>query len=118
MEPLQTDTTNRNCRLSCLRRAALTSKRPCFAQWKRSATTLRRGASQCIAEMAACQWNNRRDGLDLDIYGIVSNGQAWRFYKLTKESEVYETTHYGIKDLPGLLGALEYVCAECEKNVP
>ena len=98
------------------RRAYLKTPLLCAVEAKRD--EFEPGRVQCIAEMAACQWNNRRDGLDLDIYGIVSNGQGWRFYKLTKDSEAYETTHYGIKDLPGLLGALEYVCAECEKNVP
>src|SRR5438093_920497 len=36
-----------------------------------------RGQAQCLAEMVACQWNNRQRGQDLDVYGIVSNGQVW-----------------------------------------
>ena len=116
-EPLHTDTlTGIADYLVAPRRAYLETPLLCTVEAKRD--DFEKGRVQCIAEMAACQWNNKRDGLSLDIYGIVSNGQGWRFYKLTKESEAYETSQYGITDLPGLLGALEYVCDECEKNVP
>jgi len=77
-----------------------------------------RGRSQCLAEMYACQWNNRRRSHEIDVYGIVSNGQGWRFYKLAQGGDVYETDQYGLKGLPDLLGALDYVCAECVRNVP
>lgn len=68
--------------------------------------------------MVACRWNNRRDGLEITVHGIVSNGNYWQFYKLTPTSAVYETTIYSLRDLPELLGALDYVCAECAKNAP
>ena len=40
------------------------------------------GETQCIAEMAACRDNNSRDGHDIEIHGIVSNGQGWVFLLL------------------------------------
>jgi len=55
---------------------------------------------------------------DINIFGIVSNGQAWQFYKLTLAGEIFETDLYVTSDLPELLGALDYVCAECAKNAP
>lgn len=76
------------------------------------------GRAQCLAEMVACQWNNRQENHAIDVYGIVSNGQGWQFYKLTIAGEVYETDLYVTSDLPKLLGALDYVCGECAKNVP
>ena len=48
----------------------------------------------------------------------MSNGQGWRFYKLSRAGDAYETTLYGMEDMTGLLGALDYVCGECAKNVP
>ncbi|HZP81033.1 MAG TPA: hypothetical protein VFB21_05315 [Chthonomonadaceae bacterium] len=97
-------------------RAYLATPLLCVTEAKRD--DFEKGRIQCLAEMYACQWNNRQRGLDIDIYGIVSNGQGWRFYKLTRTNEAYETTLYGIEDLPGLLGALDYICGECAKNVP
>ena len=76
------------------------------------------GAAQCVVEMVACRWSNLQENHSLDVYGIVSNGQGWQFYKLTVVGEVYESAQYGLEDLSGILGALDYVCGECAKNVP
>jgi hypothetical protein len=73
---------------------------------------------QCLAEMYACQWNNRQRGQHPDVFGIVSNGPGWRFYQLRQTSEVFETDLYTMAFLPELLGVLDYVCAECARNVP
>ena len=78
----------------------------------------KRGRAQCVAELAACREKNQADGYDLDLFGFVSNGQTWLFYKLTTASEIYETSKYGVNALPELLGALDYICAECAKRVP
>ena len=116
-ESLETDTlTGIADYLIAPRRAYLATPLLCAVEAKRD--DFEQGRIQCLAEMAACQWNNRQTGLDIDVYGIVSNGQGWRCYKLTRESEPYETGQYGIEDLPGLLGALDFVCAACAKNVP
>ncbi len=98
------------------KRAYMATPLLCVAEAKKD--DFARGRVQCLAEMAACRWNNQQRGLDIEVYSIVSNGQAWRFYKLTQDNEAYETNLYGIEDLPGLLGALNYVCGECAKNVP
>jgi hypothetical protein len=88
----------------------------CVAEAKRDDFV--QGQAQCIAEMAACRWNNAQKGHNVDVYGIVSNGQGWQFYKLTQADDVYETDQYGLKTLPELLGALDTICADCAKNVP
>lgn len=86
----------------------------CVAEAKRD--DFAQGRAQCIAEMTACDWKNRQQGIEIDVYGIVSNGQGWVFYKLTTTKSVYETVLYSISDLPKLLGAINAVCAECARN--
>lgn len=76
------------------------------------------GQIQCIAEMAVCQQNNSRSGLETDVYGIVSNGQGWVFYRLTQASEILVSGLFTTNDLPTLLGALDHVCAACAAYVP
>ena len=88
----------------------------CVAEAKRD--DFERGRAQCLAEMVACQWNNRQQGLEVEVYGIVSNGQGWQFYKLLPSGETHETELYTIAYLPELLGALNYLCSECAKNLP
>ena len=77
-----------------------------------------KGRVQCLAEMIACKWNNTQNGVEIDVYGVVSNGQGWRFYKLEQSGDVFETDQYGLNGLPELLGALDFICSECAKNVP
>ena len=86
----------------------------CVAEAKRDDFV--QGRAQCIAEMVACRWNNTRDGLEIPVYGIVSNGNDWQFYKLTPTRDVHETTMYSLRSLPELLGVLDYICAECAKT--
>lgn len=76
------------------------------------------GEIQCIAEMAVCQQNNIRDGHETEVHGIVSNGQVWVFYRLTRTPEVFVSGLFTTNDLPKLLGALDHVCAACAANVP
>ena len=97
-------------------RAYLATPLLCVAEAKKD--DFAKGQIQCLAEMAACRWSNQQRGLEIEVYGIVSNGQGWQFYKLTRAGEVFETDQYGMKYLSGVLGALDYVCGECAKNVP
>ncbi len=57
--------------------------------------------------MAVCQQSNIRDGHETEVYGIVSNGQGWVFYRLTRTPEVYVSGLFTMNHLPELLGALE-----------
>ena len=75
------------------------------------------GRAQCIAEMVACRWNNRRDGHEREVYGIVSNGQTWQFYRLDDDITIAESSAYTTSDLPSLLGALDYICGLCTSGV-
>ena len=76
------------------------------------------GEAQCIAEMAVCRDNNSKAGHDIEVHGIVSNGQGWVFYRLTRTPEVFVSGLFTMNDLPKLLGALDHVIAACAANIP
>ncbi len=98
------------------KRAYLATPLLCVAEAKKD--DFARGRIQCLVEMAACRWGNQQRGLDMDVYGIVSNGQVWQFYQLAQAGDIFESGLFTVDDLPELLGALDYVCGECAKNVP
>ncbi len=88
----------------------------CAVEAKRD--DFQRGQAQCLAEMTACRQNNQAEGHNVDVYGIVSNGQVWQFYKLTPSTDVFESDLYNIKYMPELLGALDYILGECACLIP
>lgn len=76
------------------------------------------GQAQCLVQMTVCRDSNQAEGCDVDVYGIRSNGQGWQFYKLTPDAKVFESEVYITRHMPELLGVLDYICAECARNVP
>ncbi len=64
------------------------------------------GTAQCLVEMQACQWMNRQLGREVPIYGIVTNGEGWKFYRLAIDGSVSETLLHGIGEMSILLGLL------------
>ncbi len=88
----------------------------CAAEAKKD--DFEQGRAQCVAELAACREKNLAEGYDIDLFGFVSNGQTWLFYKYTTTGEIYETSEYNLESMPRLLGALDYLCAECARRVP
>lgn len=75
------------------------------------------GLAQCLVEMQACQWNDQQLGQGMDVFGIVTNGTTWQFYKLSLSGEVYETLPYSISNTESVLGLLHYVFQQCESNL-
>jgi hypothetical protein len=75
------------------------------------------GLAQCLVEMQACQWQNQQLGKIIDIFGIVTNGEGWKFYKLQTTGEVYETLLYSIGDIENVLGLLHSIFYCCEQNL-
>lgn len=67
--------------------------------------------------MQACQWVNQQQGRTIDIYGIVTNGEGWKFYHLAISDEVRESLLYSIGELPSLLGRLRQFFALCQQNL-
>lgn len=77
------------------------------------------GEVQCLAEMYACRQKNEAMGLHTNVYGIVSNGQGWVFYRWkADDTEFSRTALFGINALPDLLGALDHICAACDAQLP
>jgi hypothetical protein len=87
----------------------------CIVEAKRDDFT--QGLAQCLVEMQACQWNNQQIGKIIDVFGIVTNGEGWKFYKLTSTGKVYETLLYTVLDMEMLLGALYYIFQQCVQNL-
>ena len=73
-----------------------------------------KGLAQCLVEMQACQDSNDNS---IDIYGIVTNGEGWKFYKYTVAGEVFATELFTSSDEERLLSALNYVFGKCEENL-
>jgi hypothetical protein len=73
------------------------------------------GLAQCLVEMKTCQWRHHQEGRDIDILGIVSNGETWKYYKLDKQNVAFETISYS--DIPMILGGLDYLFKLCEQNI-
>jgi hypothetical protein len=75
------------------------------------------GLDECLAILHACQWQNQQAGRLFDLFGIVSNGDAWVFYKLTPDRQAYETATYGLTSLQLLLGWLKYILEISQANL-
>jgi len=73
------------------------------------------GWGQCLAEMIACQKINQDD--NLTVYGIVSTGMFWEFGKLEKNQFTKHPLSYSIADPQKVFGNLEFVFAQCEKQI-
>lgn len=73
------------------------------------------GWGQCLAEMIACQKLNDAD--EIVIYGIVSTGEFWQFGKLKHSTFTRNLYAYSIREPSYVLGALDYVFGECEKQL-
>lgn len=101
------------------RKAYLTTPLLCVVEAKKD--DFEKGLAQCLVEMKACRWNNEQAGNQLDVFGIVTNGEVWKFYKLTVEGQVFETLPYSLADRDKVLGLLEQVftrCEECFARIP
>lgn len=75
------------------------------------------GLAQCLVEMKACQYNNLQIDRELEVLGMVTNGQGWQFYRLNLNGQVDETTLYSMGNLADLLGRVRYIFQRCEQNI-
>ena len=75
------------------------------------------GMAQCIVAMDACAWQNQQKGHVVAVYGIVTNGSAWQFYKRDTEGRYYESALFSVVHPDDVLGLLDYLFAACEANV-
>ena len=74
------------------------------------------GTAQCLVEMPACQWVNQQLGREMTIYGIVTNGEGWKFYQLA-DGAVSVSLLHGIGEMSILLGLLRAFFRLCQQNL-
>ena len=74
-----------------------------------------KGMAQCLIEMSACRDFNK--GIDIEVYGIVTNAIIWEFYKLTPKNEVYKSLAYSETHLDEILGILQFIFNQCVANL-
>lgn len=64
------------------------------------------------------RWESKNQQADkcFDVFGIVTNGEGWKYFKLD-QTAAYETTLYSISDIAAIIGGLRYLLTEYEKNL-
>lgn len=97
------------------RRAYLETPFGCVIEAKKD--DFEQGTAQRLVEMQACQWANQQSGRAIDVYGIVTNGEGWKFYRLTLAGEVSASLLHGIGEMPMLLGLLRAFFRLCSNNI-
>ena len=74
---------------------------------------IKSGVPQCLAAMIAAQVFNQHKGNGIDtVYGVVSTGSLWRFFRLTGTEGCIDREEYAVRDLPHILGILTSMIAE------
>jgi hypothetical protein len=97
------------------RRAYLEGPFVCVIEAKKD--DFEQGTAQCLVEMQVCQALNQQLGRVIDVYGVVTNGEGWKFYRLSVAGQVYETLLHGIAEMPQLLGIVRAFFQQCEQNL-
>ncbi len=65
------------------------------------------GLGQCMAETIAAQIFNQRQENDIQtIYGVVTTGSIWKFFKLEGTAIEIDTSEYFINNVAKILGIL------------
>ena len=68
---------------------------------------LKSGYAQCMAEMVAVRIFNERDGKEMeDIFGVVTNGNQWKFLKLNRNVIYIDLSDYYIINPEKIMGIL------------
>jgi len=97
------------------RKAYLEAPFLCIVEAKKD--DFEQGLAQCLVEMQACQWRNNQVNKQIDIFGIVTNGDTWKAYKLAIAGAVYESMPHATGDLDRVLGLLQAIFQECQQNL-
>ncbi|MGK7902648.1 MAG: hypothetical protein AB4352_14785 [Hormoscilla sp.] len=109
---LETEVTNGNVDyLVAARKAYLEAPYLCIVEAKKD--DFEQGLAKCLVEMQACQWENKQIGKEIDVLGIVTNGDTWKFYQLTVDGNVYQTLSHAIGEMGTVLGLLRFLFQAC-----
>ncbi len=72
-------------------------KSPVIAIVEAKNDNLKNGYAQCMAEMVAARIFNERDGKEMEnLFGVVTNGNQWKFLKLNEDVIYIDRSDYYI----------------------
>ena len=89
--------------------------KPILAVTEAKKENFTQGWGQCLAAMIACQKINANP--EIAIYGIVSTGLMWEFGKLVGNLLIKDSVTYFINVPDQIFGVLDFIFAECEKQL-
>lgn len=72
------------------------------------------GWGQCLAELVAAQKIN--SDADMPVFGIVTDGELWKFGKLEGDTFTSNIEGYTVGNLPELFGALNFIFQSVSPN--
>lgn len=82
-------------------------KSPVVAIVEAKNDNIKSGYAQCMAEMIAAKIFNEREGKEIEsIFGVVTNGNQWKFLKLNKDSIYIDLNDYYIISPEKIMGIL------------
>jgi hypothetical protein len=82
-------------------------KSPVVAIVEAKNDNIKSGYAQCMAEMIAAQIFNEREGKEFEsIFGVVTNGNQWKFLKLNKDVIYIDLNDYYIISPEKIMGIL------------
>lgn len=67
------------------------------------------GLGQCSAQMIGASEYNKKEGIDLPVYGAVTNSNEWKFLKLKDRDLTLDSDRYYLNDLRELLGVFQTI---------
>jgi hypothetical protein len=71
------------------------------------------GWGQCVAEMVAAQIYNRNYERTIPIiYGCVTSGRLWQFFKLEDNRITIDPTNYSLLPVQKILGILKWILSQ------
>jgi hypothetical protein len=92
---------------------AMTIEAPVFCIVEAKNENLETGEPQCFSAMyAASIFNAQRQQPQRNIYGAVTDGERWRFYRLEAETIWREPETFFIVNPARLLGAFQFIIDE------
>lgn len=87
----------------------------CVAEAKKD--DFERGLAQCLVELHTCAQINAQAEHTVPVFGIVTNGTTWQFYRRAIDGAISESLPYGLVNQELLLGVLDYLFGQCVENL-
>lgn len=102
--------------LVALRKAYIDSPTACIVTIQDD--DFKQATAQCLVGMRTCQRATELStGKRVSVYGAITNGEGWKFYRMEATGEVSESLLSGIEELPILLGRLQAFFSLCEQSL-